>query len=56
LVGFKAAGGDNIVMIDANLTHDFDEIPHFIEKLDGGAELVMGNRMQNMPMSQPSAP
>ena len=35
-------------MIDADLTYDFEEIPRFVEQLDDGAELVMGNRMQNV--------
>src|SRR6266700_3905388 len=46
LAGFEAARGDYIVMIDADLTYDFEEIPRFIRELDTGAELVMGNRMQ----------
>jgi len=46
LAGFAQARGDYIVMIDADLTYDFDEIPRFVRELDGGAELVMGNRMQ----------
>jgi glycosyltransferase involved in cell wall biosynthesis len=45
LAGFAEARGDYIVMIDADLTYDFEEIPRFIRELDGGAELVMGNRM-----------
>ena len=44
--GFAEARGDYIVMIDADLTYDFEEIPRFIRELDDGAELVMGNRMQ----------
>jgi glycosyltransferase involved in cell wall biosynthesis len=43
--GFAAARGDYIVMIDADLTYDFEEIPRFVRELDEGAELVMGNRM-----------
>ena len=46
LAGFAAARGDYIVMIDADLTYDFEEIPRFVRELDAGAELVMGNRMQ----------
>lgn len=46
LAGFAAALGEYIVMIDADLTYDFEEIPRFVRELDGGAELVMGNRMQ----------
>lgn len=52
LAGFGAAAGDYIVMIDADLTYDFEEIPHFVAELDGGAQLVMGNRMDNI---QPGA-
>jgi glycosyltransferase involved in cell wall biosynthesis len=48
LAGFAAARGDYIVMIDADLTYDFEEIPRFIQELDGGAELVMGNRMEGV--------
>jgi glycosyltransferase involved in cell wall biosynthesis len=50
--GFGAARGDYIVMIDADLTYDFDEIPVFVRKLDEGAQLVMGNRMGDV---QPGA-
>jgi hypothetical protein len=46
LAGFAAARGDYIVMIDADLTYDFDEIPRFVRELDSGGDLVMGNRMQ----------
>ena len=52
LAGFDAARGDYIVMADADLTYDFADIPRFVEQLDDGAELVMGNRMQNI---QPGA-
>jgi glycosyltransferase involved in cell wall biosynthesis len=52
LAGFGTARGDYIVMIDADLTYDFDEIPRFVEQLEGGAELVMGNRMNGV---QPGA-
>ena len=49
LTGFDAASGDYIVMIDADLTYDFEEIPRFVAELDDGAELVMGNRMERRP-------
>jgi len=52
LAGFAAARGDYVVMIDADLTYDFEEIPRFIQELDAGGQLVMGNRMQNI---QPGA-
>jgi glycosyltransferase involved in cell wall biosynthesis len=48
LAGFKAARGRYIVMADADLTYDFAEIPRFVENLDAGADLVMGDRMDNI--------
>jgi glycosyltransferase involved in cell wall biosynthesis len=52
LAGFAAARGRYIVMGDADLTYDFAEIPRFVEQLEDGAELVMGDRMDNI---QPGA-
>ena len=52
LAGFAAARGKYIVMGDADLTYDFNEIPKFVEYLDDGADLVMGDRMDNI---QPGA-
>jgi glycosyltransferase involved in cell wall biosynthesis len=48
LAGFAAARGKYIVMADADLTYDFADINRFVEKLDAGAELVMGDRMDNI--------
>jgi glycosyltransferase involved in cell wall biosynthesis len=48
LAGFSAALGDYIVMADADLTYDFAEIPRFVDELDKGAQLVMGDRMGNI--------
>src|SRR3954451_12915050 len=48
LAGFAAARGDYIVMADADLTYDFDEIPRFVAELANGAEMVMGDRMDNI--------
>ena len=39
-------------MADADLTYDFNEIPRFVSELNDGAELVMGDRMDNI---QPGA-
>lgn len=50
--GFEAARGTYIVMGDADLTYDFHEIPNFVRELEDGADLVMGNRMNNI---QPGA-
>ncbi|MGN6372008.1 MAG: glycosyltransferase family 2 protein [Solirubrobacteraceae bacterium] len=52
LAGFSAARGDYIVMADADLTYDFNEIPRFVGALADGAELVMGDRMDHI---QPGA-
>jgi hypothetical protein len=35
-------------MADADLTYDFAEIPRFVEELDKGAQLVMGDRMDHI--------
>jgi hypothetical protein len=48
LAGFAAARGRYIVTADADRTYDFGEIPHFLERLEGGDDLVMGNRMNNI--------
>jgi glycosyltransferase involved in cell wall biosynthesis len=52
LAGFAAAGGDYVVMADADLTYDFRDIPRFVTELDRGADLVMGDRMRGI---QPGA-
>jgi glycosyltransferase involved in cell wall biosynthesis len=52
LAGFAASRGRYIVMADADLTYDFDEIPRFVAELDKGAEMVIGDRMDNI---QPGA-
>jgi glycosyltransferase involved in cell wall biosynthesis len=48
LAGFAAAQGEYVVMIDADLTYDFDEIPRFVATLDEGADMVIGDRMENI--------
>src|ERR671934_1089879 len=48
LAGLDVARGDYIVMVDADLTYDFGEIPSFVDQLEHGAQLVVGNRMQNI--------
>jgi glycosyltransferase involved in cell wall biosynthesis len=52
MAGFAASRGRYIVMADADLTYDFNEIPRFVAELEAGAELVMGDRMDNI---QPGA-
>src|SRR3954451_23957449 len=48
LAGFAAARGEFIVMGDADLTYDFDEIPRFVAELQDGADMVIGDRMKNI--------
>jgi glycosyltransferase involved in cell wall biosynthesis len=48
LAGFEAARGRYIVMADADLTYDFAEIPRFVQNLEDGADMVIGNRMANI--------
>jgi glycosyltransferase involved in cell wall biosynthesis len=48
LAGFAVARGKYIVMADADLTYDFNEIPHFLSELEDGADMVIGNRMHNI--------
>jgi len=48
LAGFAAANGTYIVMADADLTYDFDDIPRFVDQLEDGADFVIGNRMKNI--------
>jgi glycosyltransferase involved in cell wall biosynthesis len=52
LAGFAAARGDYVVMLDADLTYPIQDIPRFVAELDAGADLVMGDRMENI---QPGA-
>jgi glycosyltransferase involved in cell wall biosynthesis len=52
MAGFAAAHGSYIVMADADLTYDFKEIPRFVQALEDGAEMVIGDRMDNI---QPGA-
>jgi glycosyltransferase involved in cell wall biosynthesis len=48
LAGLAAAAGEYIVMVDADLTYDFGEIPRFLRELENGAQVVIGNRMENI--------
>src|SRR5271154_3755620 len=52
MAGFAASTGRYIVMADADLTYDFNEIPRFVAALEAGAEMVIGDRMDNI---QPGA-
>jgi glycosyltransferase involved in cell wall biosynthesis len=42
--GISAANGELVIMGDADMSYDFTHIPRFVEKLNEGYDLVMGNR------------
>ena len=48
IAGFAAATGTYVLMADADLTYDFEEIPRFLSELQDGADMVIGNRMRNI--------
>ena len=48
LAGLAAAQGEYILMADADLTYDFCETPRFLAELEAGADMVIGNRMNNI--------
>ena len=48
LAGFAAAKGTYIITADADQTYDFNEIPRFLESMENGADMVIGNRMNNI--------
>jgi glycosyltransferase involved in cell wall biosynthesis len=52
LAGLAAANGNYIVMLDADMTYDAGELPRFVQELESGGDLVLGDRMQGI---QPGA-
>jgi glycosyltransferase involved in cell wall biosynthesis len=52
LAGLAAARGRYIVMLDADMTYDAGELPRFVEELDDGGDIVLGDRMKGI---QPGA-
>jgi glycosyltransferase involved in cell wall biosynthesis len=48
MAGFAAARGEYVLMADGDLTYDFEDAPRFLTELDDGAEVVIGNRMNNI--------
>jgi glycosyltransferase involved in cell wall biosynthesis len=48
IAGFAAAAGTYIVMADADLTYDFNDIPRFLAALKDGADMVIGDRMEHI--------
>jgi glycosyltransferase involved in cell wall biosynthesis len=46
LAGFEGARGKYILMADADDSYDFNHLPRFLAALEGGSDLVMGNRFR----------
>ena len=44
LDGFRAATGDILVCMDADLSHPPEVVPHLVDALTGGADLAVGSR------------
>jgi hypothetical protein len=44
--GFRAARGRYLVHLDADLTYECAHIPRFVDRLEAGADLVMGSRLR----------
>jgi glycosyltransferase involved in cell wall biosynthesis len=44
--GIQASRGEFVLMADSDDTYDMSHLPQFVEKLRGGADLVMGNRLR----------
>jgi glycosyltransferase involved in cell wall biosynthesis len=55
LGGIAAARGKYLVMGDSDCSYDFCEVPRFLDKLEEGYDLVMGNRFAGgiMPGAMP---
>jgi glycosyltransferase involved in cell wall biosynthesis len=55
LGGIAAARGKYVVMGDSDCSYDFGEVPRFLDKLEEGYDLVMGNRFAGgiMPDAMP---
>ncbi len=46
LAGLAAARGDAIIMVDADGTYPLDRVGDFVERLRGGADMVLGSRFK----------
>jgi glycosyltransferase involved in cell wall biosynthesis len=46
MAGIGCAAGQYILMADADDSYDFSHLSRFVKALDGGADLVMGNRFK----------
>jgi hypothetical protein len=48
MAGFLAARGEYLVMLDGDMTYPFEQIPAFVDELDKGADLVIGDRFEDL--------
>jgi glycosyltransferase involved in cell wall biosynthesis len=46
MAGIDAARGEYVLMADADDSYDLSHLPRFLNALNGGADLVMGNRFK----------
>jgi glycosyltransferase involved in cell wall biosynthesis len=46
IAGFEAARGKYVLMADADDSYEFGHLPRFVEALNAGSDLVMGNRFR----------
>ena len=46
--GLAAAEGRYILMLDADLTYPVEDLPRFVAALDDGADMVMGDRLEQL--------
>lgn len=44
--GINNTNGDYIIIGDADMTYDFTEIPKFVDELESGSDLIIGNRFK----------
>ena len=44
--GINHAKGDYVIIGDADMTYDFTEIPKFVNELESGSDLIIGNRFK----------
>ncbi len=54
--GFRAARGDFVITMDGDLQDDPAEIPNFMEKLEGGYDLVCGWRVERQDKADKTLP
>ena len=54
--GFRHVTGDIVFTMDADLQDDPNEFPHFLEKIDGGFDLVVGWKQKRLDPAEKRLP